>query len=330
MCLQRNLFNGYKLEGDEDCLFLNVYKPEADSSEEGKSMPVLVHIYGGGFMYGDAAFYGHKHIMKEGKFIYVSFNYRLGPLGFLSTNCHLVPGNMGLKDQVLALKWVQQNIRAFGGNPDSITLSGFSAGGASVHMHYMSPLSTGLFHRGISHSGCALNDWVMMNNAFNKTLNLAKKLNCPHTSHQEIVKCLKEQKADDLVKFDGMFAAVKEYAHDNAFITDTPINYLKNGNIQKLPWLVSATKDEAAVFIAREYSNETYWETMNEHWSEKVANFLQFPTMNQEIKESVAKKLKQHYLKGEPLTKKNALQIGKVSIDISKFLFREIGFNSWN
>lgn len=64
-------------------------------------------------------------------------------IGFLSTQNEVVPGNNGLKDQALALKWVKQNIRSFGGNPNSVTIDGFSAGGASVHYHYLSPLSKG-------------------------------------------------------------------------------------------------------------------------------------------------------------------------------------------
>jgi carboxylesterase type B len=315
MCVQINDLNDNKLEGEEDCLFLNVYKPAADSSEEVDSLPVLVHIHGGEFMFGDGGFYGHKHLMKEGKFIYMSFNYRLGALGFLSTNCHLIPGNMGLKDQVLALKWVQENIRAFGGNPNSVTISGFSAGAAAVHLHYMSPMSAGLFHRGISHSDSALIDYVVIDNPFERTISLAEKLNCPHESHIEMVKCLKSKKADDLIRHKVIYAAVKEYEHDNAFITDTPLHYLKEGKIQKLPWLVSATKDEEDILIAVNYENETYWETLNENWNQNLPKILQFDSsLNSTILDGVAEKLRRHYLNGEPVTKKNARKIGKVGI----------------
>lgn len=93
-------------------------------------------------MFGGSRSYGPKIIMDR-NIIFVNFNYRLGPLGFLSTEDNVVPGNMGMKDQVMALRWVKNNIQFFGGNPNSITLTGMSAGGASVHLHYMSPMSTG-------------------------------------------------------------------------------------------------------------------------------------------------------------------------------------------
>lgn len=77
--------------------------------------------------------------------IYVTFNYRLGPLGFLSTEDDVVSGNNGIRDQILALRWVKDNIVYFGGNPDSITVTGMSAGGASVQLYYLSPLTKGKF-----------------------------------------------------------------------------------------------------------------------------------------------------------------------------------------
>lgn len=127
-----------------------------------KIYDVIVYIHGGAFMFGSGAMYGHKYILDR-DVIYVSLNYRLGPLGekigriyynnvlqtskisgFLSTEDTVLPGNNGLKDQLLALKWIKENIRYFGGNPESITLTGMSAGGASAHIHYISPLSQGI------------------------------------------------------------------------------------------------------------------------------------------------------------------------------------------
>lgn len=90
-------------------------------------------------------------------------NYRLGPFGFLALEDPSlgVPGNAGLKDQTMALKWVQKNIRNFGGDPENVTLFGESAGGASVHFHMISNHSKGLFKRAIPQSGCALNTWAV-------------------------------------------------------------------------------------------------------------------------------------------------------------------------
>lgn len=104
----------------------------------------MVWIHGGGFEGGDSSYelYGPDHLLEK-DIVIVTLNYRLGFLGFLSTGDSVVPGNNGLKDQVLALKWVKDNIKSFCGNPDQITIAGQSAGAASVAYHVQSPLSRG-------------------------------------------------------------------------------------------------------------------------------------------------------------------------------------------
>lgn len=141
----------------EDCLNLNVWTA-AESSHERR--PVFVWIYGGRFTSGygaDPTFDGAG--LAEKGLVVVTFNYRTGPFGFLSTpeltaeSPHGSSGNYGLLDQIAALKWVQRNIKAFGGDPDRVTIAGQSAGAASVLELINSPLAKGLFHRGISESG---------------------------------------------------------------------------------------------------------------------------------------------------------------------------------
>ncbi|VEN50980.1 unnamed protein product [Callosobruchus maculatus] len=130
--------------GEEDCLYLNVYVPETKQS---KLLDVVVHIHGGAYAAGYSVEYiGDKYVMDR-DLILVAFNYRLAALGFLSLEDVELPGSNGLRDQTLALKWVQDNIGSFNGNPGSVTLTGFSAGAASVHLHYLSSYSRGLFHR---------------------------------------------------------------------------------------------------------------------------------------------------------------------------------------
>jgi carboxylesterase type B len=106
----------------------------------------MVWIYGGGFMGGSSEskyFYRPSYLMDRDVII-VSFNYRLTVFGFLSTEDDEAPGNYGMHDQTLALKWVQENIAAFGGDPDQVTIFGESAGSISVHMHILSPQSAGM------------------------------------------------------------------------------------------------------------------------------------------------------------------------------------------
>lgn len=119
--------------------------------------------------------------------------------GFLSTEDDVVPGNMGLKDQSMALRWVHDNVEYFGGDPKRITLGGLSAGGASVHYHYMSPLSVGLFQRGVSMSGTALNCWSQTENALEKAKKLATLLGCPTNSTETLVNCLRYRPARSVI-----------------------------------------------------------------------------------------------------------------------------------
>lgn len=130
--------------------------------------------------------------------IVVTINYRLGPFGFLSTENETVPGNMGLKDQSLALRWVSENIQYFGGDPKKITLIGQSAGGASVHYHYLSPLSKGLFRNGISFSGTALVSSKLTKNAREKAKKLGAVLGCTTKSVTAMVECLWRRPAESV------------------------------------------------------------------------------------------------------------------------------------
>jgi para-nitrobenzyl esterase len=141
----------------EDCLYLNVWTPAKSTNDH---IPVLVWIYGGGFSAGatsDPNYSGEK-LAKKGV-VLVSIAYRVGQLGFLAhpqlcaeTTNH-VSGNYGLLDMIAGLQWVQNNIAAFGGDPNKVTIFGESAGGIAVSMLCASPLAKGLFHGAISQSG---------------------------------------------------------------------------------------------------------------------------------------------------------------------------------
>ena len=156
----------------EDCLYLNLWKP-ADT-KLGAELPVMVWIHGGGFTGGsgsDPQIFGDQ-FTRQG-IILVTFNYRLGRLGFfafpaLSREHPEEPkGNYGYMDQIAALKWVQQNIAAFGGNPDNVTIFGFSAGGVSVHSLMTIPSAKGLFQKAINESGGG-RDGVLTGRPINK------------------------------------------------------------------------------------------------------------------------------------------------------------------
>ncbi|XP_046359995.1 para-nitrobenzyl esterase-like [Haliotis rufescens] len=140
-------------EVSEDCLFLNVFRPLNPTSA---SLPVMVWIHGGNFEYfsGGSVLYDGEVIVSRGDVIFVSMNYRLGPFGFLaqSDGQTVYSGNYGIKDQRVALQWVQDNIIAFGGNPEKVTIFGDSAGAQSVAIHLTSGKADNLFSRAIMHS----------------------------------------------------------------------------------------------------------------------------------------------------------------------------------
>lgn len=127
------------------------------SGEE--KLAVIFFIHGGGYMIGDSAWMGPEILLDE-DIVLVTVNYRLGPFGFLSLNLPEYSGNMGLKDQLLALKWINENIGSFGGDRNRITIYGQSAGAAAVHLHTMLSASRNLFQRAIMASGSMLNPWT--------------------------------------------------------------------------------------------------------------------------------------------------------------------------
>ena len=142
----------------EDCLFINVWRPSTVASDA--KLPVMVWIHGGAFMFGSGSSpdFSGGQFAKQGV-ILVTFNYRLGRLGFFAfpalSNEHPEEpkGNYAYMDQIAALKWVKKNIAAFGGDPNNVTIFGESAGGVSVHTLLTSPLSRGLFQKAIGESG---------------------------------------------------------------------------------------------------------------------------------------------------------------------------------
>ncbi|HEY8527242.1 MAG TPA: carboxylesterase/lipase family protein [Acidimicrobiales bacterium] len=155
------MVGGRDQPSDEDCLVLNVYTPAADDA----ARPVMVWIHGGGFVSGSGhiPWYDGSNLARTGDVVVVTINYRLGALGFLELG-HLVDelggsGANGLGDQVAALRWVRDNIAAFGGDPGNVTIFGESAGGMSVGTLLGTPAAAGagLFHRAIAQSGAASN-----------------------------------------------------------------------------------------------------------------------------------------------------------------------------
>ncbi|EDW85860.1 uncharacterized protein Dwil_GK23289 [Drosophila willistoni] len=179
-----------EVAGSENCLFLNVFKPK--STHSNSPLPVMVWVHGGGFFFGNGNrdFHFPVHLMEQGVVV-VTLNYRLGALGFLSLPEEGIFGNAGLKDQRLALQWINQNIANFNGDPQNVTLFGESAGAASVHLHAYTKHANKLFHKAIMQSGTGNMEWVFQNQPEYKTRRLAELLGAEQNVVNDSKKLLK-------------------------------------------------------------------------------------------------------------------------------------------
>ncbi|XP_058467327.1 juvenile hormone esterase [Malaya genurostris] len=258
-------------KGSEDCLFINVYTPDLPIDSYNPSFPVMVWIHGGAFSFGsgNSFLYGPDYLVPEG-IVLVTFNYRLGPLGFLGVGKD-APGNAGIKDQILALKWVQENIAAFGGDPETVTVFGQSAGSVSVHMLMMSPLAKGLFHRAIAQSGTALNPWAVAKSPKKRAFRLGEQLGCYTNSTDELLRVLRKaspQKIinaaaktitpEDIKRSIGLpfVPSIENWTGDDAseelpLIVNEPIQIMKSGVYNHVPLITGFNSHEAMLFLRR-------------------------------------------------------------------------------
>ncbi|CAN7942583.1 unnamed protein product [Ixodes hexagonus] len=204
-CIQVNIYRGDEWTApdeagqSEDCLFLNVWSPVMPSNTS--NLTVMAWIHGGAFHLGSSSVkvYDGALLAAYGDVVVVSMNYRLGSLGFLHGNTQSAPGNQGLLDQTLALRWVTDNIARFGGDPKSVTLFGESAGSMAVLFHLLSPVSRPLFQRVIMQSGslCTRTTRASDPRLLAKAHDMAAHLNCTSSSdpysylEDEAIECLR-------------------------------------------------------------------------------------------------------------------------------------------
>ncbi|XP_056880950.1 pyrethroid hydrolase Ces2e-like isoform X1 [Takifugu flavidus] len=182
----------------EDCLYLSIYTP-ANRPDNAK-LPVMVWIHGGGFVWGSASTYSGSALAAYQDVVVVVIQYRLGLLGFLSTGDAHMPGNNGFLDQIQALKWVQEHIHNFGGDPDLVTIFGESAGGISVSLLLLSPLSEGLFHRAIAESGTAALQLLFQDDPQPALQLVANVSGCTTESTEKTADCIKNLDMETILK----------------------------------------------------------------------------------------------------------------------------------
>ncbi|CAH2071222.1 unnamed protein product, partial [Iphiclides podalirius] len=251
-----------KIMGSEDCLYIEVCTPKISPEE---LLPVMFWIGNIGFIINMDTILDPKLIVDRGV-VFVRCGFRVGPFGFLSINEFLAPGNNGLKDIVMALQWVQRNIKAFGGDPNNVTLFGISSGGSIVHYMMLSPMATGLFHKGIIQSASAINNWSLEKNPIQPVMKLATELGIRKTDIVEIVKELKSVPYMDIMRaslklieklqnlsagkaFDSVFKPCieREFEGVPVFLSKSPSIILKSGIVNKVPIMIGANNTEAMV-----------------------------------------------------------------------------------
>ncbi|PIK55601.1 putative acetylcholinesterase isoform X2 [Apostichopus japonicus] len=231
---------------DEDCLYLNVWSPDVTR----QNIPVMVWIHGGGFVEGassDLNFDG-KVLVAMNDVIMVSMNYRLNAFGFLATGDDELKGNYGLWDQNEALKWIKQNIAAFGGDPNNISLFGQSAGGASVGHHLIAQQSWDYFHRALLISGNMMSPWGLETDiakARSDAFLLGRLIGCADgLTSAELVTCLRTKDAKEIsAAANGVLLTTTNVIPtvpviDGEFITADPRLLLANGNFKQCSVIV--------------------------------------------------------------------------------------------
>ncbi|XP_028142687.2 para-nitrobenzyl esterase isoform X1 [Diabrotica virgifera virgifera] len=237
----------------EDCLVLNVYKPV--NANDQQLLPVFFWIHGGSFINGAGSLYDPK-LLIDYDIVIVTINYRLGALGFLTTLDDNIPGNLGLKDQLLALQWVHDNINAFGGDPKQVTVGGESAGSMSAGFHLLSRLAHGLYSGIIQQSGSPLSSAFYPNKNREQAFEFGRKLNSSFASSKssDLLKLLQEAPLSDIVTQQALsptacIPTMEEEFNDKAFVSGPMHRAILNGEFNFVPVLIGINSEEFLLFV---------------------------------------------------------------------------------
>lgn len=278
---------------NEDCLYLNVWTPAKGKSDK---KPVLVWIYGGGLSSGSAncAIYDGEEMAKKGV-VFVSLNYRVGVFGFMGhpelskESGYHASGNYGFLDQIAALKWIQKNIAAFGGDPHNVTIAGQSAGAFSVNALIASPLAKGLFHKAIPQSGGLLSNRLMQNlaDSENQGLKMMQKANAATIAD------LRKMPADALQKLSND-ASVGRFGTtlDGYVLPTNLLEHFKKGLHNQVSILTGWVTGDGELFGNTPTSVEDFKKEAQTKYGTKAAEFLTiFPAATENDVKAAKRKL---------------------------------------
>jgi len=269
--------------GSEDCLTINVWSPSG-AQAAGDLKPVMFFIHGGGnvqgsssqLVGGDNALYDGRFLVERRDVVVVTFNYRLGPFGFLALDEfaaeseHGSAGNYGLLDQIAALEWVQENISAFGGDPERVMIFGESAGAVDTCMMLATPLASGLFHRALMQSGGCLTDSAADAHALGS--DLVDLTPCEPEQGEERASCMRALDAREihetipgvipLAVGPGGGEVRGEYGPnvDGWVLTEEPLALFKSGGHNKVPVIIGSNAEEMESFLAPDEITQQQYE----------------------------------------------------------------------
>ncbi|XP_043273664.1 juvenile hormone esterase-like [Venturia canescens] len=304
-CMVRN-----DIFGEEDCLFINVYTPEVNP-DAGRAVMVWFHPgdYNAGA--GDDDLFSPDFLIEK-DVVVVTFNSRVGAIGYLNTGDANAPGNVGLKDQVMALKWIQDNIQSFGGCYNRVTLFGEDSGGATVQYHMLSPMSQGLFKNAISQSGAVLSTWAYSYTPKENAFALGEILGIKTSDTAELVDKLRQFTALELVDastelskrgnymngfMNAFLPASEANAGQEVFLPADPWELIKAGKIADVPYMAGVVADEGGLFAPGIIMQDP--KMVDENFDKFVPDDLNItdPAQRNEIGESFRK----FYLDGKPI-----------------------------
>ncbi|XP_062430657.1 neuroligin-4, X-linked isoform X4 [Rhea pennata] len=250
----------YVQDQSEDCLYLNIYVPtEDDIHDQNSKKPVMVYIHGGSYMEGTGNMIDGSILASYGNVIVVTLNYRLGVLGFLSTGDQAAKGNYGLLDQIQALRWIEENIGSFGGDPKRVTIFGSGAGASCVSLLTLSHYSEGLFQKAIIQSGTALSSWAVNYQPAKYTRILADKVGCDMLDTTDLVECLRNKNYKELIQ-QTITPATYHIAFgpviDGDVIPDDPQILMEQGEFLNYDIMLGVNQGEGLKFVDGIVDNE--------------------------------------------------------------------------
>ncbi|XP_037671546.1 carboxylesterase 5A isoform X2 [Choloepus didactylus] len=232
----------------EDCLYLNIYAPA--QADRGSRLPVMVWLPGGAFETGSASIFDGSALAAYEDVLVVTVQYRLGIFGFFSTGDQHAPGNWAFLDQLAALSWVRGNIEFFGGDPDSVTIFGESAGAISVSSLVLSPMANGLFHKAIMESGVAIIPCLKATGIQkDKDLQaLAYICGCKKVDSEALLQCLRAKSSDELLSLSQKTKSFSQVV-DGQFFPNDPLDLLAQKAFNPIPSIIGVNNHECGYLL---------------------------------------------------------------------------------